>query len=78
MIITKKGTVVKFSCNCCGCEFLAGIRAAKTPDKGENYYFNCPTCGAECHADVRSRIEGGRTYGTGQEQEDRAETESKC
>jgi len=72
MKITRKGTVVKFGCNACGCEYLVGIRVVNTPDNGENYYCHCPTCGAECHADVNSRIEGGKKIGAGQEQEDRA------
>ena len=50
MKIIKEGTVVEFSCSCCGCEFVAGIKAARTNDHGENYYADCPTCGAECHA----------------------------
>lgn len=50
MKIIKKGTIVQFSCGMCGSEFVAGIKAVNTPDKGENYYANCPVCGAECHA----------------------------
>lgn len=61
MIITKKGTVVKFNCMNCGCEFIVGIKSANTHDNGENYYHSCPACGNECHADVNSRIDGGET-----------------
>lgn len=63
MIVTKKGTIVRFSCGSCGCEFVVGINAVTTPDKGENYYCHCPTCGAECHADVNDRVEGDKTDG---------------
>ena len=50
MKIIKEGTIVKFSCGICGCEFVVGIKSVNTPDKGENYYADCPMCGAECHA----------------------------
>ena len=50
MKIITKGTIVKFLCSSCGCEFVVGIKVVDTPDKGENYYANCPMCGADCHA----------------------------
>lgn len=50
MKITKKGTVVHFSCCGCNGEFVVGINCVSTPDKGENYYAICPMCGAECHS----------------------------
>ena len=57
MLIKKKGTVLFFECSSCGCEFVAGIHAVRTPDKNENFCCNCPQCGAECHTDwVRQSI----------------------
>lgn len=47
----KKGQVILFVCNSCGCEFVVGIHVVNTPDDGENYYANCPMCGADCHTD---------------------------
>ena len=56
MKIIKKGTVVQFLCATCDSEFVIGIKAAETPDKGENYYAVCPVCGAECHAECTDVI----------------------
>ena len=53
MKVTKKGTIVQFSCRACGTEFVEGIKLVSTKDNGENYYANCPVCGVECHADCK-------------------------
>lgn len=49
MLIKKKGKVITFDCNACGCEFIVGVNVSKNYDG--NFYCNCPMCGSECHTD---------------------------
>ena len=57
MKVLVHGIIIKFSCDSCGCAFIAGINEVRTPDKGENYYAKCPACGNECHADIHGKIQ---------------------
>ena len=59
MKIIKKGTVISFVCESCGCKFVIGIHAVK--DENGNYYTGCPICGVTCHADVNARDYIGET-----------------
>ena len=60
MKIIKKGTVISFVCESCGCKFVIGIHGVVTDDgNGENYYTGCPICGVTCHADVNARTQIG-------------------
>lgn len=51
MKIIKKGTIIPFTCEACGCEFLAGKNSVRGDNDG-NYYVECPTCAAECYAGI--------------------------
>lgn len=50
MKIIKKGKVVPFNCDSCGCEFVIGVKS--TDNNDGNYYANCPMCGSSCHSGV--------------------------
>ena len=62
MKIIKKGTVISFVCESCGCKFVIGIHGiVETDSNDENYYTDCPICGARCHADANARDYTGET-----------------